>query len=113
MKQTKTTSIRLPLDLEKRMLSTIVSDGYGLRGKSKWMQEAISDFLKIPNFEEYVDIASEMTGLSKTISLRINLDLWESLEESVEVVRKKNPLLDAARSNLIRASIFQKLLRKV
>jgi predicted DNA-binding protein len=106
------TSIKLPESIEKKMLQTIINDGYGMRGKSKWVTEAIEEFLMIPNFYELVDIATSMEQLSRVATLRLSEELAKKLDNALISVRKFYPNLEGVRSNIIRASIMQRLIRK-
>jgi predicted DNA-binding protein len=112
MEKKVTTSIKIPASLEKRMLKKIIEDGYGMRGKGRWIKEAIENFLRITNFQELVDIASEMEKLSKVISIRLPEDLVKKLDAALIIVRKAYPDLEGVKSNIIRASIMQRLIRK-
>lgn len=93
------------------MHQQIVADGYGLRGKTRWLEEAMTEFLALENYPELVDIASEMENLTKIISLRINEKLLRTLENSALKIREQYPMIEGVKSNLIRASIMQKLIR--
>jgi len=106
------TSIKLPESIEKKMLQTVINDGYGMRGKSKWISEAIEGFLIIPNFYELVDIAAGMEHLSKAITLRLSEEQVKKLDNALIDVRRLYPNLEGVRSNIIRASIMQRLIRK-
>lgn len=106
-----TTSLKLPESLEIKMHQQIVADGYGLRGKTRWIEEAIKEFLSNEDFPELVDIATEMENHTKIISLRINEELLKEVENSILKIREIYPMIEGVKSNLIRASIMQKLIR--
>ena len=40
-------SIALPNKLKEEFKIRVIQDGYGMRGKSKWVNEAVEEFLKI------------------------------------------------------------------
>lgn len=107
------TSIKLPESIEQNLLQRVISDKYGMRGKSKWVIEAIEAFLVLPNFIELVNIASEMEHLAKPFSIRLPADLIEKLDQALIEVRKRYPEMEGVRSNIIRASIMQRLLRGI
>lgn len=106
-----TTSIKLPVNLEKKMHQQIIEEGYGLRGKTRWIEEAIKKFLSLENYPELVDIASEMENLTRIISIRLNSETVKDLEDSMLKIREKFPMAEGVKSNIIRASIMQKLIR--
>lgn len=104
------TSFKLPAKVEEKMLHSIIKQGYGMRGKSKWIVEAIEAFLKISDYPELVEMADDMDNLVKPISLRLPRDLSIKVDDAVLEVRKVYPGMEGVRSNIIRASIMQKLI---
>lgn len=105
------TSVKIPLEINEKVIRSVVDKGYGLRGKSRWITEAIDRFVALESFEEYVDIASEQRRFTKSISFRLPEEQAIKLDDAIVKVRQKYPRMDAARSNIIRAAIIQHLLR--
>lgn len=105
------TSLKLQKPLHQKMLQRIISDGYGMRGKSRWIIEAIELFLELPDYPTLVDIAGDMDHLAETVSIRVPDLLMIRLEKAVIDVRKSYPAIEGVKSNLIRASIVQRLIR--
>jgi hypothetical protein len=107
------TSIKLQKILHIKMQQRVISDGYGMRGKSKWIVEAIESFLKLSDFPTLTDIADDMDHLSDMISIRLTDDVTLKLDRAIIDVRRHYPAMEGVRSNLIRASIMQRLIRDV
>lgn len=105
------TSIKLQKNLHYKLLQNIISDGYGMRGKSQWIIEAIDAFLSLPDYPTLVDLAGEMDQLSDVVSVRIPENLMLKIDRSIIQVRKHFPAMEGVKSNLIRASIMQRLIR--
>jgi predicted DNA-binding protein len=105
------TSIKLQRPLHQKMLERIISDGYGMRGKSRWIVEAIEAFLQLTDFPSLTDIADDMEQLTETISIRMPEELIAHLDHAVIAVRRHYPAMEGVKSNLIRASIMQRLIR--
>lgn len=105
------TSIKLQKNLHRRLQQRIIEDGYGMRGKSKWIIESIEDLLRFADFPSLVDIADDMHHLSDLVTLRVPEDLMMRIEKAIIQVRKQYPTIEGVKSNLIRASIIQRLLR--
>lgn len=105
-----TTSVKLPSKLHKELLQKVVGDGYGMRGKSKWVREAIETFITREDFEVLVEIATEIEKLNDTVAVRLPPETYTRLEEAAITVRKSFPVLEGVKSNIIRASIMQRLL---
>lgn len=111
-KKSMMTSIKLQKKLHHKMQQQIISDGYGMRGKSRWIIEAIDMFLQIPDYPLLVDIADDMDHLSDVISIRLTEDLISKIEHAIIQVRLKFPTMEGVKSNVVRASIMQRLLRQ-
>jgi len=105
------TSIKVPKPLHYKMQQQIISDGYGMRGKSKWLIEAIETFLSLPDFPWLVDLAEGMDQLGEIVSVRLPEDTLLKLDQAVIAVRKVYPAMEGVKSHLIRASIMQRLIR--
>lgn len=113
MRQVEITTIKIPKDLEQKILKAVIERGYGLHGKSKWVSEAIEGLLGLPNMAEFVDVASvmEINTPQKTMSVRFSLGVSKKIEDGVIRVRKEFPAMEGVKSNILRASIIQKLIR--
>lgn len=105
------TSLKLQKMLHLKMQQQIISDGYGMRGKSKWIIEAIENFLHLPDYPTLVDIADMKDYLTDTVSIRLPEYLLKYLDGAVINVRRYFPAMEGVKSNLIRASIMQRLIR--
>ena len=107
-------TIRLPVQLDMDFMQRVITDGYGMKGKSKWMSEAILHFMKLDDFEEYVEYAEELgnAGKSKLQSFYLEIDLVRSLKDAVIRVRRAHPHLEGVRSLIMRSSIIQRLFRE-
>ncbi|MCE3239380.1 MAG: hypothetical protein K0R24_2361 [Gammaproteobacteria bacterium] len=111
MNNNRVTSVKLQKTLHHKMQQRIISDGYGMRGKSLWIVEAIESFLQLKDFPALTDIAGEMKGLTEMISIRLSENLMNKIDSAVIEVRRYYPAMEGVKSNLIRASIMQRLIR--
>jgi hypothetical protein len=109
--KTAITSIKLQKKLHHKLQQSVINDEYGMRGKNKWIIEAIEAFLRLPDYPSLVDIANYTNQLTDVISLRLPESLMRQLENAVIHVRRDYPAMEGVKSNLIRASIIQRLLR--
>ena len=105
------TSFKLQKNLHRQLLRRIIEDGYGMRGKSRWIVESVEALLAQAGFPELVDIADDMDQLTEMVSIRIPEQLMKRIENAVITVRRQYPTIEGVRSNLIRASIVQRLLK--
>jgi hypothetical protein len=105
------TSVKLQKQLHYKVQQRVISDGYGMRGKSRWIIEAIEDLLQLSDYPTLADIADDMDQLSEMITIRLSEDLMTKLDRAIIQVRKHYPAMEGVKSNLIRASIIQRLIR--
>lgn len=105
------TSIKLQKKLHHTMQQRIISDGYGMRGKSQWIIEAVDSFLQLPDYPSLVDIAVDMEQLTEVVSIRFPEDVMLKIDGAIIHVRRSYPAMEGVKSNLIRASIVQRLIR--
>ena len=105
------TSIKLQRNLHRRLLQRIIEDGYGMRGKSKWIIESIESLLQLEDYPTLVDIAEDMDQLRDMVSIRLPEPLMTKIDQAILEVRKQYPCSEGVKSNLIRASIIQRMLR--
>lgn len=106
-----TTSLKLQKKLHRQLQQRIIEDGYGMRGKSKWIIESIEALLALADYPTLVDIAEDMDQLTEIVSIRVPEDLMLRIEKAIVHVRKQFPTIEGVKSNMIRASIMQRLLR--
>ena len=81
-----------------------------MRGKSKWIIESVEYLLQIEDYPDLVDIAEDMDQLNDMVSIRLPEQLMITIEKAIVKIRRQYPTLEGVKSNLIRASIIQRLL---
>lgn len=114
MNNLKTTrSFKIPADIEMRMNKKLVADGYGLRGKSKWICDAITEFLNSSGQSfilECIEYADELSNLNKSISFRSTEEVNQLLDKWIVKVRQVMPTMEGVKSKIIRTSIIQGII---
>jgi metal-responsive CopG/Arc/MetJ family transcriptional regulator len=104
-------SLVIPDNLQKEFRQQVIEDGYGMRGKSKWVTEAISNLLQLENFIDLVKLSEELRGFEKLETITVEKHLKKALDIAMLSVRKKHPDLEGVQSHIIRTSIMQRILR--
>lgn len=113
-RKTKKITIRFPKRLKAEMQRTLVKSGYGLHGKSRWLKEAITTFLLLPDFIEYVEsgIDINQAELSEVEAFYLDQDIMLRLKNAFVQVRVKYPLFEGVQSALIRSAVIYGLMLK-
>lgn len=106
----KRISVILPTNAIKEIHTHMLDDGYSLREKSKWISEAIEDFVKLKEYQSLVEMAELVDDLAKTETIYITADIEEKLEEAILKVRTQYPTLEGVKSLIVRASIIRRLV---
>lgn len=110
MLKTKVTFV-VPTGLQAELRERVTRDGYGLRGKSLWVSEAIQSLIALPNFVSLVQYSEEMHGFEKVETVVVTFELKKQLDEAVLTLRRQHPIAEGVQSSIIRTAIIQRLLR--
>ena|SRR3990167_10092713 len=108
-----TKSFKIPSSLEMEMNKKLVADGYGLRGRSKWICDAICKFLMCRDKDfvlECIELSEELGNLNKSISFRPSQIVDDLLDQWIVNVRMKMPTIEGLKSKMIRTAIIHNLL---
>lgn len=107
--------VKLTFAIQKKLKIEVqekfIKEGYGLRGKSKWISEALEHLLSMKNFPDLVSYNDEMSGFDELETVVLDYKIKVKLEESVIEVRKKYPSIEGVKSRILRTAILQRLLR--
>lgn len=101
----------LPTPLQKELKEKMIQDSYDLKGKSRWVSEAIERLLVTNDFPYLVKLNDEMKGFEKLESVVVTRGLKKQLDEAVVNVRKVYPTIEGVQSRIVRTAIMQRLLR--
>ena len=94
----------------KEIHSKMLEEGYSLREKSKWISEAIEDFLTLKEYQSLVEMAELVNDLTKNETIYITPDIEDKLDEAIIKVRTQYPTLEGVKSLIVRASIIRRLV---
>ena len=111
MDKTKITFV-VPDSLQEELRQRVALDGYGLRGKSKWVSEAVDSLLKLENFVTLVQYSEELHGFNKVETVVITTDLKRKLDKAIIETRRHFPTLEGVQSSILRTAIMQRFLRR-
>src|SRR5258708_7629381 len=84
------------IDIKERM----ISQGYDLKGKSKWISEAVNGLLATENFSELVNINDQMKNFQKLDSISVDQDFKIKLDNAILEVRRNFPTIEGVQSKI-------------
>ena len=102
----------VPKGLQNDLRERVIKDDYGLRGKSKWVSEAIEMLLTMKDYPKLVSYSDEMTLLNQLETVVISYELKTKLDLAIIEIRKNYPILEGVKSRIARTAILQRLIRK-
>jgi hypothetical protein len=110
------TSLYIPKLMAQHLTEEVIKNGYGMRGKNKWLCEKLDNFLNFSpdDYVEMVEASRPRHGEIKQnvlLTMRFPVKFENRIENMIEEIRQVYPHMEAVRSNIIRASIIQGLLR--
>lgn len=108
---TITVTFKIPTTLNQKLDERIIANGYGMRGKSKWVREAIEKLFTYPDFPELVSLSDDIENVNLSVSVRIPRQLFLEIEKMVTSVRKEYPEIEGVKSRIARTAIIQRLIR--
>ncbi len=106
----KRISVIMSNNAVKEIHSKMLEEGYSLREKSKWISEAIEDFLTLKEYQSLVEMAELVNDLTKNETIYITPDIEDKLDEAIIKVRTQYPTLEGVKSLIVRASIIRRLV---
>lgn len=89
----------------------VIQGGYGLRGKSKWISEAIESLLLLKDYPELISYNDEMYGFNQIETAVIDYSLKLRIDKAIVQVRKEFPTMEGVKSRIFRTAIMQRILR--
>lgn len=89
----------------------MAKNGYDLKGKSKWISEAVAQLFLINNYHELVMINNQMHGFEKLDSISVDKIFKSNLDAAVIAIRRQFPSIEGVQSKILRTAILQRLLR--
>jgi len=120
----KPVTYRLPVRMKERLLQAVVQDGYGLKGKSKWVDEAIEGFLQDGSWRDQVLDVDMVKGNNEKDVVFLSEARKGQLQEAahqviayaaeMRTIGKRLENLDTlvvSRSSVIRAAIIWRMFK--
>lgn len=105
------TPVRLPVKLKEELNSAVINDGYGFKGRSLWVEDAINSLLSFESFYDLVALDEDLNTAFIPDGFSLTTTTRDRLDNAIIVVRQHYPKMNAVLSALIRTAIMQKLIR--
>lgn len=96
-------------ELNHQITLAAVKEGYGMKGKSHWVNEAIKGFLDDPGWIDHLE-ADRTAGKDKPITLVISADVEPLMAEGVRKLVGASPLARHPQNQIVRGAMVWRLL---
>ena len=109
----KRVACRMPLALKTMLRQVVTDDGYGGKGKSRWVREAL-----IQLFEQDPDLMNVGVGDDLEVndaedSFSLSTENEWAIDVAVELIRSQYPRAEGVQSAIIRAAVRYRLRERV
>ena len=104
-------SFAVPSSLKNEIREHVIKEGYGLRGKSKWISEAVNSLLLLKDYPELISYNDEMHGFDEIETVVLEYSQKIALDKAIIQIRKEYPTLEGVKSRIMRTAIMQRILR--
>lgn len=105
-------TFRMPLTLQEAMNRAVLeTPGYGSKGKSRWIREAIEELLKDKTLAS-VGAGEKLVRNEAAELVRMPVELKDRIAHAAGIIRRQDPFMDGVQSAIIRAAIRTRLDRE-
>ena len=101
----------VPNSLKDELRKRVIRDGYGLRGKSQWISEAVENLIGFKDFLELISYSDEMHGFDQIETTVVEYPLKLKLDKAIIQIRIEFPTLEGVKSRIMRTAVLQRILR--
>jgi len=106
----KRTTIRLPRRLKEDMMHKMIEDDYGLRGKSRWICEAIEQLLDRPQWSDEMLADYALKGDDVDV-VTLTPEVVKIINDAIPIAIQEYPnLKGGAQSAIIRTAINARVM---
>jgi len=97
-------TVQLPTKLKEQISQSVLSDGYGMRGKSRWINDAVINFLADPGWLDQLE--SDRISRNDTADCyTLDDNTYASIRRAALKVMQEDPLNDNPSGIIIRTAI--------
>lgn len=105
----KKVTVRMPGALKRQLPSQILSDGYNMREKSKWVVEAVRSLMQNKEWEGAL-LSEVIVKTDSQDVFSMPNDLMMEINREARRISMEKPSLNANQSSIIRAAINRRML---
>lgn len=109
----KRIACRLPSALKTLLRQTVSADGYGGKGKSRWVREALTQLFEHDPDLMNVGVGDDLEVNDAEDAFSLSQDHGDAIEAAVELIRSQYPRAEGIQSAIIRAAVRYRLRERM
>jgi len=99
----------MPLTLKTMLRQAVADDGYGGKGKSRWVREALTQLFEYDPDLMNVGVGDDLEVNDAEDAFFLNMENWLAIDAAVEVIRSQYPRAEGIQSAIVRAAVRYRL----
>ncbi len=109
----KRVACRMPLALKTLLGQAVTDDGYGGKGKSRWVREALTQLFEHDPDLMNVGVGDDLEVNDAEDAFFLSMENELAIDAAVEVIRSQYPRAEGIQSAIIRAAVRYRLRQRV
>lgn len=105
----KRIACRMPSALKTMLHQVINEDGYGGKGKSRWVREALTQLFEHDPDLINVGVGDDLEANDTEDAFFLSKDNGKAIDAAVEIIRSQYPRAEGVQSAIIRAAVRYRL----
>ena len=103
----------MPLNLKTTLRQVVADDGYGGKGKSRWVREALTQLFKHDPDLMNVGVGDDLEVNDAEDAFFLSMENGLAIDAAVEIIRSQYPRAEGVQSAIIRAAVRYRLRERV
>lgn len=99
----------MPLTLKTMLRQAVADDGYGGKGKSRWVREALTQLFEHDPDLMNVGVGDDLEVNDAEDAFFLNMENGLAIDAAVEVIRSQYPRAEGIQSAIVRAAVRHRL----
>jgi len=109
----KRVACRMPLTLKTTLRQAVADDGYGGKGKSRWVREALTQLFEHDPDLMNVGVGDDLEVNDAEDAFFLSMENGLAIDAAVEVIRSQYPRAEGIQSAIVRAAVRYRLRERV
>ena len=103
----------MPLPLKTLLHQAVAEEGYGGKGKSRWVREALTQLFEYDPDLMNVGVGDDLEVNDAEDAFFLSMENGLAIDAAVEVIRSQYPRAEGIQSAIVRAAVRYRLREKV